>query len=54
MPVTQVPIFNDEEFNLFQRRFENDYNLFNDKDHVLWVNENYPGFLPSTSGIVGD
>ncbi len=45
-----IPTFTDEQVDLFQRRYENGYDLCIDKDYVAWVNINYPGFFPSMAG----
>ena len=41
-----LPVFSAEQFELFNHRYENGYNLYNDQDYVAWLQQYHPDSLP--------
>ena len=39
-------MFSAEQFELFNHRYENGYNLYNDQDYVAWLQQYHPDSLP--------
>ena len=46
-PKSPTPTFTSRQLELFQTRFEEGYNIYDDQDYVVWLDLNHPESLPS-------
>ena len=47
LPQIQLPDFSDEEVALFERRYEEGYDVYLDEQYVAWLELFHPGVVPS-------
>ena len=50
--VIRKPSCSDHHIAIFQKRYENGYDLLLDKDHIRWLTLNHPDALPQRANLI--
>ena len=50
-PSAMAPEFPPEKMDLYERRFENGYDIFTDNDYVTWLQKYHPESVPSVADV---